>query len=351
MQVIKTYRFKIGTKIPFSEWPDRIHRFLESQNLTSHRFMCFFMGYLGYGPNTNGGKNYDPEEYKKNLERGACARIVKDCPELGPLQIRSGESRNLPDYAVIDKDDFPEEKILPLMNKIHRRYGFMESDLYYCDIDFFGKRSAVSGFSLYRDACADNFIDLSIEILQDGKILDASPYFKAFKPFFPSIRSSESMEILLSDAEKQAVEKRNVLAGPELEKSRAFFSERFFYSEKQNLEPVQYAVAPILKKLCKKHGYHYRYDDYTYDMEKRTARGNFLHCEILTGPSHADLSVIVSIRGLGFEHRLGVLSQAVKSQPELDDCLVRTMETVAEFEETSLPELEACFPENPDWFE
>ena len=159
------------------------------------------------------------------------------------------------------------------------------------------------------------------------------------------------MEIRLSEDEEHAVEERNKLAAPMLEECELFFKQRFINCDEQNSEPVQYSIAPVLKKLCKKHGYHYRYDNYAFDLEKRTAKGNYLHCEILTGPSHADLSVIVSIRGLGFEHRLGVLSQAIKNQPELDDCLVRTMETIAEFEKTRLPELEACFPENPNWFE
>ncbi len=351
MRVIKNYSFKIGTKIPFSEWPQLIHRFLEDQHLTSRRFACDFLSYLGYGPNTGGGKHYCPEEYQKNLEKGACARILKDCPELGPFQIQSGESRNLPDYGIIDRDDFPEEKLLPLMKKIHRSYGFLECNLYYCDIDFFGNTVEGGSIWLSRDACGDNYMILSVDVLQDEKILDASPYYEAFKALVPKIKPTESMGIRLSEDEEHAVEERNKLAAPMLEECELFFKQRFINCDEQNSEPAQYSIAPVLKKLCKKHGYHYRYDNYAFDLEKRTAKGNYLHCEIASGPLRMDLLFIIYLRGIGFEHRLGTLNKPLKNQQELNVCLTQALDTVSKFEEALLPALEACFPDGPDWFE
>ena len=51
MRVIDTYTFYYGTKIPFSEIPDRIHRFFTDQGLKSERFMYYFEDIAQYkGP-------------------------------------------------------------------------------------------------------------------------------------------------------------------------------------------------------------------------------------------------------------------------------------------------------------
>lgn len=42
MRVIQTYTFRMSPKTPYSDYPAIVHRFLEEQNLVSHRFLYFF---------------------------------------------------------------------------------------------------------------------------------------------------------------------------------------------------------------------------------------------------------------------------------------------------------------------
>ena len=132
MRLVKNYFFKIKTKIPFSELPEIVHRFLSENHLTSHRFLYFFEDLLSFNDTKD-----------EALPRSGCAQILKDCPSLGEIRYYNGRSDNGFDklwLSNIDRsEDFPESNLLPLMKKIHRRYGFSESNLYYFDIDFFGK--------------------------------------------------------------------------------------------------------------------------------------------------------------------------------------------------------------------
>ena len=59
----------------------------------------------------------------------------------------------------------------------------------------------------------------------------------------------------------------------------------------------------------------------------------------------------MSIKGVGFSHRLGAADYAPANQAELETALGQAMDFVAEFERSLLPELDALFPECPAWFE
>ena len=355
------YFFHVGTKIPYSEWPELVHTFLQKQGLSGKRFMYYFETLLGTDPNE--------DRYKRNLAQGGCSRILKDCPELGPMQFRLDAKNGRFDLAYlsnIGEEPFPEEKILPLMKKIHRSYALTESNLYYYDIDFFHDRIPYeqdmklrledrpygSGICLHRDACADNYIQLSIDLLHDGKVLDAKPYFDAMRELLPGIRVSTLLEPHLSQSEKAAVEATNCTAAPFLKQCREFFSQWFTDNNRQNSSSSKYSIAPTLKKLCRQYGYSYKSEGvkYIFSIHKRSQKGNVLLLDVWTGPSRYSLDFDVSFQGLGFNHRLGYCMHTPTDQATADDCLKQVVSTLVVFEKTMLPLLDALFPETPDWF-
>lgn len=375
MRLIKNYMFNIGTKIPFSEWPEIVHRFLTENNLVSQRFLYFFEDILSYN-----------ETMEDALARRGCARILKDCPSLGTIRYHNGKSHGRSDklwLTNIDlQDDFPADKLLPLMKKIHRRYGFCESNLYYFDVNFFGNRTYFerdysvalqmsktdkipfdptlyiecqpygSGITLHRDACAENYLQLSVDILHDGIVMDATPYYEAMRKLLPQIKVTTSLKVYLTEAEKQQIEEIDQVAAPMLQKCRDFLTERFMFTPSQNSFPSNYSVAKPLKKLAKKYGYTYRlvWNGGVYSLEKYTTKGNVIYIEVDCGPSHYNLGVGVSYQGLGFSHRLGYSNQTPTNQQEADAFLEHVISTVSQFENDLLPALDDLYPETPSWF-
>ena len=375
MRLVKHYVFNIKTKIPFSEWPEIVHRFLTENHLTSHRFLYFFEDILSYN-----------ETKDEALPHSSCTKIQKDCPSLGEIRYYNGRAHNRGDtlwLSNIDRqDDFSESNLLPLMKKIHRRYGFCKSNLYYFDIDFFGKRTCFerdysvalrmsktdkipfdptlsmdcqpygSGITLHRDACADNYLKLSVDLLHDGIVIDATPYYEAMQKLLPKIKATSSLSIYLSEEEKQRIEEINQSAEPVLQNCRDFFADRFSFTYSQNLFESNYSIAKPLKKLAKKYGYTYKlvWNGGVYSLEKRTAKGNVLNIAIDSGPSHYDLGVGISYQGVGFNHRIGCCNQTPTNQQEADAFLENTLSGISEFENTLLPALDRLFPETPSWF-
>jgi len=375
MRLVKHYFFNIKTKIPFSELPEIVHRFMSENHLTSHRFLYFFEDILSI---------YQTKD--EALPQSSCAKILKDCPSLGEIRYHNGRSHNRSDklwLSNIDRsDDFPESNLLPLMKKIHRRYGFCESNLYYFDIDFFGKRTCFerdysialrmsrtdkipfdptlymecqpygSGITLHKDACAENYLKLSVDLLHDGIVMDATPYYEAMQKLLPQIKATSSLSIYLSEEEKQLIEEINQSAEPVLQNCRDFFANRLSFTSSQNYFPSNYSVAKPLKKLAKKYGYTYKlvWNGGVYSLEKRTAKGNVIYIDVDSGPSHYDLGVGISYQGVGFKHRIGCSNQTPINQQEVDACLEDTLLAVSEFENTLLPELDRLFPETPSWF-
>lgn len=375
MRLVKHYIFDIKTKIPFSEWPEIVHRFLSENHLTSHRFLYFFEDILGYN-----------ETKDDALPRSSCAKILKDCPSLGEIRYHNGRSHNRSDklwLSNIDRaDNFPESDLLPLMKKIHRRYGFSESNLYYFDIDFFGKRTCFernysvalrmskadkipfdptlymeyqpygSGITLHRDACAENYLKLSVDLLHDGIVMDATPYYEAMQKLLPQIKATTSLSIYLSEEEKQLVEEINQSAESVLQNCRDFFANRLPFTSSQNPFESNYSIAKPLKKLAKKYGYTYKlvWNGGAYSLEKRTAKGNVIYIDVGSGPSHYNLGVGISYQGVGFNHRIGCSNQTPTNQQEADAFLEDTLFAISEFENTLLPALDRLFPETPSWF-
>lgn len=350
MRLVQHYTFNIKTKIPFSEWPEIVNRFLPENHLTSHRFLYFFEDLLGF-----------EQTMEDALVHGGCARILRDCPALGEIRLANNRFDKLWLSNIDQPNDIPESDILPLMKKIHRRYGFSECDLYYFDIDFFGKRTYFarrmenqpygSGITLHRDVCGDNYLKLSVDLLHDGVVMDAAPYFEAMQKLLPKIKATASLEIYLSEEEKQRIEEINQAAAPVLKTCRSFFEERLPFTATQNTFSSNYSVAKPLKKLAKKYGYAYKLVwNGVYALEKRTAKGNVIYLDVDSGPSHYDLGVGVSYQGIGFCHKIGCSNQTPTNQQEADAYLEHVMSIVSEFDNTLLPSLDGRYPETPGWF-
>lgn len=356
MRVIKEYCFNIGTKLPFAQWPEIVHRFLEENGLTCRRFLYHFSDYV-----------HEPEVRPK-----ACERLQKDCPEIGESRLVPTAVNGLSEWVLTNVDgegDFREERLLPLMGKIHRSYGFANTALYYCDVDFFGgvipfEREGEldshrwqlhsSGISLCRDAVFnDAQLILSIDVLRGGQFMDAAPYCEAMQRLLPKIKVKATQKIVLTEAEKRRAEQVNQAAESMLEKCRCFFRERMPENWAQTLDGPHYSLATALKKLGKLHGYTYSvvWTGGTFGLEKRTKRGNALFITADAGPSRTRTDLCVYYQGLGFNHKLAAASFAPTCQAELEAMLGQAMGHAADFERSLLPELDALFPESPAWFE
>ncbi len=373
MRVIKNYIFSIGTKVPFSELPEIVNRFFVENNLKSDTFMYYFED-LPIG-------NITSEYIEK---KSSCSKILKDCPSLGEIRFYNGSRYERFDklwISNIDKNNsFSSETILPLMKKIHRTYGFSECDLYYFDINFFGKTTSFSrdykaaenlheegydfdeteqietqpygsGIILHKDACADNFLTLSIDVLHDNNIMDATPYYESLQRLLPKIKSSSSVDVYLTEDEKKEFEKYSEIATPVLEQCRGFLSERIPSQEYQNRFESNYSIAKPLKKMAKQFGYSYEFIGYgSYALEKRTEKGNIIYIDVDSGPSHYDLNVHITYQGLGFFHGLGGAMLTPTNQQEVDDCLNNVFTVISGLESTLITSLDSFFPETPSWF-
>lgn len=373
MRVIQTYTFKMSPKTPYSDYPAIARRFLDAQKLTFHRFLYFFDELIIM------------KSYEEALATGSCAKAVKDCPALGNIRFLNGSDYGMSPKLFLSNIDIDtgctEADILPHTKKIHRRYGFCESDLYYYDIDFFhnvipfekdmshAKSRAEyfqrdldpalflqnqpygSGIRLHRYSTGSNYISLSIDILQNGIIYDARPYFEAMKALLPNIHPTVSMQIYLTDTEKQEIAAWGRKIEPTLERARSFFDARFPTKGRQNNFLSSYTVAAKLKKLAKQYGFSYHYEGFgVYVLDKRTSRGHVLRLWVDSGPSHFDTTYHVNIQGIGFCHVLCKSMQTPTNQEESDACSEKMLSIISEFEKTLIPELDVFYEETPNWF-
>ena len=375
MRVIQTYTFKMSPKTPYSDYPAIARRFLEEQNLTSHRFLYFFDELIIHSIKT----------VEETLASGSCAKAVKDCPALGEIRFFDGESYGACPLLFLSNIDIntgcTEADILPHIKKIHRRYGFCECNLYYYDIDFFGEvipcdrdltgaehratclkkefnplwnlgnQPYGSGIRLHRYSTGGNYIALSIDLMHNGVIHDATPYFQAMKALLPNIHPAVSMQIYLTEDEQQDIVVWDQQITPVLEKSRSFFTQRFPTKGGQNGWFSSYTIAPKLKKLAKQYGFSYHYEGFgVYVLDKRTPRGHVLRLLVDSGPSHFDTTYHVNIQGIGFCHVLCKSMQTPTNQAESDACSEKMLSIISEFEKTLVPDLDAFYSETPDWF-
>lgn len=374
MRLLKTWVFQIGTKIPYSEWPEIIHRYLREQGLTCGKFLYYFRDHW-----------YPPEYRKAAKVSVGCDRLFKDLPTIGaPREYQSSGASGQHDLFLsnIDTGDgCSEAQILPLMKKIHRSYGLLECDLYYLDVDFFSdvipaerdmrrveeicrraggpfdplcilaNQPRGSGFRLYRHSTGGNWLSLSIDVLRNGEVVDPSAYFEAFQALLPSVRHSEYLNLLATDSEQEEFDRCNTAAAPTVERCRSWLGDRLPSESRQNHFVSQYKLAPTLKKLAKRHGLAYAYcGGGVYALEKETSRGHSFCLLADSGPSRFDTSFYLSFEGLGFRHRLCNAQFTPTNQEEFDACAEQVLSVLADFEKEMLPALDACWPCTPDWY-
>ncbi len=382
MRLIKRYKFYYGTKISLSEISDCIHRFLCSQGLKSERFMYYFEDYVS--------NRYDSAVPENDLATHGCERILKDCPELGNLRDRHTEYNNYSFLTNLDGEPFPEEKLLPLMNRIHKRYGFFSTHLYYTDIDFFGKtipygpsasatndqntddfdqfdywseRIPNSGIEIFRCCLtSDNYILLTVDALFDGALRDTTPFYHALRAELPKMRSYHESVLCPTKQEKEIIDSNNQKAIPVLEKSKSLFFESMPTEYSLSGEHECSGFAKAMRKISESHGFTFtRAGNRNYKAEKRTDRNAVIYTELSItanpeplanqGISWQGISLIISFQGLGFKHKIYYDGDIPRDRGAVITRVNEAFSVIDVFEKTLLPELDSCFGITPDWFE
>lgn len=349
MLAIQTYRFLIGTKIPFSDCPGIVQNFLEQQNLHYSRFLYHFED------------NY-----------GGLPKIMKDCPHIGSMRSRLNRNGGEHFYlSNIDEDTgCTEAEIISVVPKIHRRYGLSEAYLIYQDIDFFEKKiSAIlqapgnapayikgSSITLYRDSVFPrwNSIDLKIIIHNGTNTYDSTPYFKAMQQLLPGVRYMGFVECCLTTEEQFLSDQLNESATPLVQSACAHFEKLLperITSTPAILDAPKLSVAPALKRLGKQYGYSYVKHEYgCFFVQKRTANGHYIVLDIDVGPMFKGVGLLLRYVGAGFDHRIGSTFRYPQDQKDLEDYLLQIFEALASAEKDVIPALDSHYPPTPDWF-
>lgn len=347
MLALQTYRFWVGRKIPFSDWPEIIQTFFNKQSLRYNNFLYYFED-----------------------NHGGLPKIMKDCPQVGPIRMRTTNIGETFYLSNIEADtECTESDIMSLMPKIYRRYGFSETHIIYQDIDFFSQNipaiihppgntpSCIKGSSitLYRDSVFHglNRIDLRIIINDGHTTFDPTPYFEAMKQLLPGIRHINFVECCMSADEQTLYTELNQTAAPLLEYARSYLTD--LLSDKP--EPTfcasdapKLSVAPILKKLCKQHGYTYRYECRCFSAEKRTKNGHIIFLDIDVGRNSDELNCLIRYVGVGFNHQIAYSSYLPKNQNHVEACLSHCFQALISAEADVFPALDTHFPPTPTWF-
>lgn len=242
------------------------------------------------------------------------------------------------------------------MKKIHRTYGFYDCNLYYSDIDFFNKvipseykpteflemyHICGSAIQLHKDCQGLNHILMSIDILKDEKLLDATPYFEAMAKLLPGVKYKRWKSIELNKVEEELIANQSKNAEFKVDKCRKFLQEKLPRKIVQNPDKPKYSCAQILKECAKGTGFRYEKNEpYVYRLNKNTLKNHALIIEAFAGPSHYSVEFEILFRGVGFEHSLGCCICAPKSNDELKETVKRLLETTKELEEGPLIELD-----------
>ena len=349
MRVIESAEYRIKRKIPFSEWADIVHTFLEAQGLSYKKFYYYFEDLIDAG---------DKDEYDYAVKKGPCAKILKDCPKLGEIQFHN--ETEYTDIIYISNIEKPtmctEADLLPLMKKIHRNYGFSECNIYFGDINYFDRlvpaedkpvkspqmyQVCGSAIQLHKDCQGLNYIVMSIDILEDENLLDATPYFEAMSKLLPGVRYYKVRRIELSEEEEKIIAEQNKTAIPLVEKCKNYLKERLSMELIQNYDNPKYSCAQALKKCAKGTGFVYEsFQPYLYRLNKNTLRNHALTVEVFAGPGHYSVEFEILFKGAAFKHVLGVCSYAPQNQKDLEMFIESLLQILKEFENGPMIELD-----------
>ena len=382
MRILQSYRYRLGTKIPFDQLPALIDRFLDTQGLTHRMFHYRFSSpdlsdyFREIQDGTKCRRCDFPAvacdrcrgEAERYLHNGtACQRAVKGHPFLGPLHIV--EERYYPDHILHNFSQESNEAkadIYSILSKIYRRYGFQETCLIYRDIDFFSRRVktavpdmefAVNGYqdcgiTLYRGGFPTG-CDVILNVASDdpADVPDAACYAEALKQHLNCKKYLSASTLIMDDREKALYADLNLRAAPLVKAAEAFFDEHI-PEEKGNMAPaVPVSVVAYLKKFGKKYGYAYKgYENYLYFMEKRLPSGHFVCLEFVSNPLSPDADPFVNLVGLGFRHQIWVYGFSPQNHRDASDYFTQLFETLAKAEESVFPAILDLYPPTPEWF-
>lgn len=353
MRLFRIYRFLIGRQTTYDPYREIIHRFLQENGLTHGRFMYSICG----------RKSSD-----KLSDCNAALRQV--LPEIGEARNAFGVFFGSWFASNMDDDKpMPEERLYALLPQIHREYFVNEASLLYGDVDFFGRvipselrgemrndwRNCLYGSGIALDApfVKAAALELRIEVLRDGVVLDASAYARAMQQLLPDVPMETEMTALLTDEEQQRVAQANEAAAETLKQSEAFL--RAHMPDLEWIPPDQErsSVSAATMKLAGEHGWEFwpgHHDDFV-GCGIRTARGNVLHLAPQHKPLHMYCKAYITYQGCGFSCRLGVFRFCPADQAHMEDVLDRIMRAVEAYRDTLLDTLDAFYPESPEGFE
>lgn len=345
---IQTCRFLIGTKIPFSDCPGIVQTFLKQQNLHYERFLYYFQ-----------------DDY------GGLPKIMKDCPNIGPIRSRcTGAGENLYLSNIEEDTGCTEAEILSVVPKIHRRYGLSEAHLIFQDVDFFGQHIPAiiqapgntpacikgSSITMYRDAVFPrwNSIDMNLVIHHGADTFDPVPYLSAMKQLLPGVRHMGGVECCLDNEEQKTYAELNRCALQMVKEAKRYFEKLLPECPppgKVMLDAPNLSVVPALKRLGKQYGYSYVKHEYRcFYIQKRTENGHCILLDVDVGPRFRGVGVLIRYMGAGFEHSIGSAFCYPNGQAVLENFLLQIFKTLATAEKDVLPALDSHYPPTPDWY-
>lgn len=345
---VQTYRFLIGTKVPFSDCPGIVRTFLNRQSLHYDRFLYYFHDNFGGLP-----------------------KIMKDCPHIGPMRSQPSGAGEVLYLSNIGEDTgCTEAEIMAVVPKIHRRYGLSEAYLIFQDIDFFGQHipSVIrapgntpacikgSGITLYRDAVFPrwNSIDLKIVIHNGTDTYDPTPYLEAMKQLLPGVRHVGGVECCMTNEEQTLYDGLNQSAAALAENVCSYLGKLLPEQSRPEdviLDAPNLSVVPALKRIGKQYGYSYVKHEYgCFYVQKRTANGHYILLDIDVGPTFKGVGVLIRHIGAGFEHQIGSAFHYPREQQGLEDFLSQIFSALVSAEKDVLPALDAHYPPTPDWY-
>ena len=369
MRVVDIYRFDTGTKIPFSELPDRIRAFLDDTRLNYTTFLYYFSDLVSCNP---------------DFSKSGVAKFLKDCSDAGPVKTLKKEAQGGFDkYWVSNIPEFTgniDGKILPLIKKIHRYYGMAESNLYFYDIDFGGDlipwerdlsivdkwysesvyppdydymlnyQPLGSGIMINKDVFGAS-LTLSVDGLSRGEIKKTEPYAEELKKHLDGTKYDKTQKIKLDPEDTDEAEKCNQKAAALLDEIRSRFKDALPSSERLTHVYGSYSIAPTLKKYAKGHGYNY-YNVFpgVLFIEKRTEKGPVIGLITIRRPGFSEVTVTLSVEGIGYRHVLLTSSLTPDDQESFDSYMKKVFSLVEEFERDYYPALAEIYPTVPDWF-
>lgn len=345
MRVLQNYQFVIGTKIPFSEFPGIAVEFLEKFGLHYQRLDYYFESY-GDG----------------------CVKAVQDCPNLGPVRLKTTEPEFVEAYLTNcdGTEGCDEQTLMKLMPKIYRRYGFSETCFFYRDVNFFPEAIPAvvsvseqpsfcgSGIMLYRDRIASrwNWIKLSVDVLFPEKVYDASHYRDTMAQMLPGAHLMEYMEVAMEPQEQAEYDRLNAAAKPLLERAEKFLLQAVPHKQQVNAAGGYPGVGRLLRKAAKAYGFSASKTYYHMTiLSKQINRGHYLLLDVDYGRMGDECNVGIHIQGLGFDHLIGAIGCVPQDAEQVSAWLNTLFEALEQAEQCVLLALAEHFPSTPDWYQ